>query len=113
MGADVPASWADWSLMMVDMHDNPVRRRYEIDVGGVVAFVDYARKKGRLVLLHTEVPPALAGRGIGLALARSVLSEARCRGLQVEPRCEFIAAFIQRHPEFADLVAEPRSDALR
>lgn len=93
---------------MVDMRDNPAHRRYEIDVGGVVAFVDYAREEGRLVLLHTEVPPALAGRCIGLALARSVLSEAQSRGLQVEPRCEFIAAFIQRHPEFAGLLAKPR-----
>jgi predicted GNAT family acetyltransferase len=80
-------------------------QRYELNVDGYAAFVTYAREGDCLILIHTEVPSELQGRGIGSALARSVLSEARDRHLRVEPRCEFIAGFIQRHPEFTDLVA--------
>ncbi|HYZ15914.1 MAG TPA: GNAT family N-acetyltransferase [Candidatus Acidoferrum sp.] len=86
--------------------DNERRRRFEMVVDNEVAFVSYAREDERLVLVHTVVPQALAGRGIGTALARAVLEEMRRRGQRVVPRCEFIAAFIARHPEFADLVAE-------
>jgi predicted GNAT family acetyltransferase len=95
---------ARWGLLNV--MDNERRRRFEMVVDNEVAFVSYAREDERLVLVHTVVPQALAGRGIGTALARAVLEEMRRRGQRVVPRCEFIAAFIARHPEFADLVAE-------
>jgi predicted GNAT family acetyltransferase len=87
--------------------DNPARYRYEMVVNGEVAFVDYAHDGGHLVLKHTEVPQTLAGRGVGSILARSVLEDARRRGLMIVPECEFIAAFIKRRPEFADVVADP------
>ncbi|HKM62172.1 MAG TPA: GNAT family N-acetyltransferase [Acidisphaera sp.] len=90
---------------MPDLHDNTARGRYEMDVDGDVAFVTYETKPDRLILVHTEVPRALEGRGIGSALARAVLDDIRRRGLRVEPRCPFIAAFIARHSDFADLVA--------
>ncbi len=89
---------------MPDLHDNAARQRYEMDVDGNLAFVAYETKPDRLILVHTEVPPALAGRGVGSALARAVLDDIRRRGLRVEPRCPFIAAFIKRHPDYADLV---------
>jgi predicted GNAT family acetyltransferase len=90
---------------MSEATDNPARYRYEMVIDGEIARVDYTRDAGRLVLKHTEVPQALAGRGVGSMLARSVLQDARRRGLTIVPACEFIAAFIQRHPEFADVVA--------
>lgn len=85
--------------------DRPERRRYEMDVDGTVAFVTYRWDGATLVLEHTEVPESLSGRGIGSALARGVLADARSRGLRVVPECEFMAAYIKRHPEFADLLA--------
>lgn len=57
-----------------------------------------------IVLVHTEVPPALAGRGVAGRLARAALEFARERSLNVVPLCPFVAAFIERHPEFQDLV---------
>jgi uncharacterized protein len=87
--------------------DNAARHRYEMVVDGVTAYVTYARPGGRLTLVHTEVPKALGGRGVGSALATAVLDDIRSRGLRVAVECEFLEAFIKRHPEFADLVVEP------
>jgi uncharacterized protein len=90
---------------MVELSDNVALHRFEMSVDGQTAFVTYAITNGWIVLIHTEVPDALAGRGVGGALVRAVLEEARRRGVEVVPRCEFAAAYIHRHPEFAGLVA--------
>ena len=94
---------------MPEATDNAARHRYEMIVDGETAFVTYVHQGNRLVLKHTEVPKALAGRGIGSALASSVLEDIRRRGLLIVPECEFIAAFIERHPAFADLVGDPKT----
>lgn len=95
---------------MPEVTDNAALSRYEMVVDGVTAFVTYARHGDRLTLVHTEVPQALGGRGIGSSLATAVLEDVRKLGLSVVPECEFIAAFIKRHTEFADLVVT-RDDA--
>ncbi len=92
---------------MTELTDNTDRRRYEMVVDGTTAYVTYARQGDRLTLIHTEVPKALAGRGVGSSLAAAVLQQVRASGLRVVPECEFIDAFIKRHPEYADLVATP------
>jgi len=92
---------------MTEVTDNAALGRYEMVVDGVTAFVTYTRPGDRLTLVHTEVPQALGGRGVGSSLATAVLEDVRNRGLGVVPECEFIAAFIKRHPEFADLVVAP------
>jgi predicted GNAT family acetyltransferase len=92
---------------MPKVTDNAALSRYEMVVDGVAAFVTYTRHGDRLTLLHTEVPQALGGRGIGSSLATAVLEDVSSRGLRIVPVCEFMAAFIKRHPEFADLVVAP------
>jgi uncharacterized protein len=89
---------------MTNVTDNAALSRYETVVDGVTAFVTYARQGARITLIHTEVPKALGGRGVGSSLAAGVLADIRARGLRVVPECEFMAAFIKRHAEFADLV---------
>ena len=69
-----------------------------------MAFVDYAQSPGSITLLHTEVPKELGGRGVGSILAKAVLETVRAQGLKVEARCEFLAGYIKKHPEFAALV---------
>ncbi|WP_034850715.1 GNAT family N-acetyltransferase [Inquilinus limosus] len=93
---------------MAEVADNPALNRYELVVDGVTAFVEYRRTGGVIELTHTEVPKALSGRGIGTALARGTLDRIRDEGLTVRPLCPFIAAFIERHPDTADLVAADR-----
>ncbi|MGH8122741.1 MAG: GNAT family N-acetyltransferase [Rudaea sp.] len=85
--------------------DNRARDRYELDVGGATAFVAYARAPGVITFVHTVVPEALAGRGIGSILATHVLDDARANGEKVIPQCPFIAAYMRRHKQYQDLVA--------
>ncbi|MDQ2762422.1 MAG: N-acetyltransferase [Pseudomonadota bacterium] len=92
---------------MTEVTDNAALSRYEMVVDGVMAFVTYARQGDRLTLVHTEVPKVLGGRGVGSSLATAVLEDVRDHGLRIVPECEFIAAFIKRHPEFASLVVAP------
>ncbi len=90
---------------MDEVIDNVRRHRFEVAVDGEVAFISYKIEGDRLILVHTEVPKALSGRGVGTTLVRSALNEARQRGQRIVPECEFVSAFIQRNPEFKDLVA--------
>jgi predicted GNAT family acetyltransferase len=87
------------------VRDNPERHRFELDADGHVAFSNYRREGGVLTVLHTEVPAALNGRGIGSALVRGLLAIARGEGLKVRPVCPFVKAYIGKHPEYGDLLA--------
>lgn len=58
-----------------------------------------------LVLVHTDVPPELEGRGVGGRLVQGVLETARERGTKIFPACPFVHAYIRRHPEYLDLVS--------
>ena len=91
---------------MESVKNNEAEHRFELEVDGQTAISEYQRRNGTIVFTHTEVPLKLEGKGIGNALARSALDYARSEGLQVVPRCPFIAAFIKRHPEYQDLVDE-------
>lgn len=84
--------------------DNTRQSRFEMAIEGRVAFVTYRRTPDAIMLLHAEVPRELEGRGIGSRLAKATLDTVRGEGLRVVPRCSFIAAYIQRHPEYADLM---------
>lgn len=87
-----------------DLRDNTTLQRFELDVDGHIAFVHYRVEPGTITLVHTEVPPALGGRGVGSTLARKVLEEVRALGLKVVVKCPFIAAFMGKHSEFNDLL---------
>ncbi len=86
--------------------DQPAASRYEVRSRGVVAgFSEYRLLPDRIAFIHTVVDPAFAGRGIGSRLAKGLLDDVRARGLKLTPYCEFIAGYIQRHPEYEDLVS--------
>lgn len=89
----------------VDVTDVVDSTRYEAKVGGNLAgYAEYERREGRVIFPHTEVDEAFEGQGVGSALARTVLDDARERGEKVVPLCPFIAGYIRRHDEYADLV---------
>jgi predicted GNAT family acetyltransferase len=92
---------------MTTVHDNPARHRFELDVDGVIAFSEYSRKPGVVTFIHTLVPDELGGKGVGSKLARGALDLVRARGEKVIAKCPFIAAFIKKHAEYQDLLAEP------
>lgn len=91
--------------MEISIRHNPQAERFETTVEGVSAFLTYTLEEKVLTLLHTEVPPALEGKGIGSRVVKTALDYARQQGLRVIPRCPFVAHYIERHQEYADLVA--------
>jgi uncharacterized protein len=91
--------------MTVTVTDAPDRHRYEARVDGQLAgFAEYRKTAELVVFTHTQVEPDYEGRGIGSTLARAALDDVRRQQLPVLPRCPFIAAWIARHPDYADLV---------
>jgi predicted GNAT family acetyltransferase len=89
--------------MPSNVRDNAQLNRFELDTDGHIAFSNYKLGDGVLTILHTDVPKALEGRGIGSALIRGVLDAARAEGLKVKPVCPFAKSYVDRHPEYADL----------
>ena len=84
--------------LSVEVRDNADEARYEIREDGQLAgFAEYRLNNGRITLVHTEIAPAYAGRGLAARLARAVLDDARTRGLAVVPRCSYMADFIRKH----------------
>ena len=79
--------------------------RYELDTGNEVAFAEVRLRDDRMVFTHTEVPFAMRHRGIGSKLVRGALDDVRRRGIKVVPQCWFVAQFISRNCDYADLRA--------
>lgn len=83
---------------------NEEAQQFEVTVDGRVSVVTFTRGEGCISYDHTRVPPELEGRGIAGRLAKHALDYAREAGLAVTPRCPYVRAYIERHPEYADLV---------
>ncbi|HEX4267498.1 MAG TPA: GNAT family N-acetyltransferase [Steroidobacteraceae bacterium] len=93
--------------MTETVRDDSARQRYELEVEGGSAFIDYVRGDRKVIMTHAEVPIALRGGGIGSALVQGALALVRARGDKVVPHCPFVAQYMRRHPETLDLLAEP------
>jgi len=87
-----------------DVVDREGEQRFELNSDGKTAFLTYRKHPDRIVLIHTEVPKELEGRGMGGKLARAALDYAREKKLKVVVKCPFVTEYIKRHPEYADLV---------
>lgn len=84
--------------------DNPAASRFELTVDGHTAEIVYAPMEGGRVFVHTEVPQALEGRGVGGRLVKGALDQMRARGLKVRPDCSFVRGWLDRHPGYEDVV---------
>ena len=92
----------------VDVVDESRQARYGAYVDGALAgFAQYVLRDGRIVFTHTIVEDRFEGRGVGSRLAAGALDDVRARDLRVEARCPFIAGYIERHPEYRDLLGPP------
>ncbi len=87
------------------VRDNPALSRFELDADGVTAVANYRLAGGVMTFTHTEVPPHARGAGIASRLIAGALAAARARELKVVAQCSFVSAYIERHPEFRDLLA--------
>ena len=88
---------------MPAVRDNPALSRFELDVEGGLAFANYRRAPGTVIITHTETPRALRGRGIASELVRGALELIRADGDKVVAGCGFVVDYLRRHPEFSDL----------
>jgi uncharacterized protein len=82
------------------VRDNVDAHRFEISIDDATAYLQYERKPGTLVLVHTEVPPALRGRGLAGILAKEALDAARAQGVRPTVLCPFVRAYVQKHAEY-------------
>lgn len=88
---------------MSNVIDNTAAGRFELTDQGETAIAAYVREGDAIVFTHTQVPPALEGQGVGSRLIAGALAQVREAGLKVVPACSFVAGYVQRHPEAADL----------
>ena len=78
--------------------------RFELEQDGHVATLEYTVAGNVLALIHTEIPEFMRGSGIASTLAKTGLDWARAQRMKVDVVCPFVAAFLQSHPEYSDLV---------
>ena len=91
--------------------DNPEERRYELWLGATLAgFIEYRSEPGTILLVHTEIDPAVEGRGLGSRLVAGTLDDLRARGVKLVPLCPFVRSYLRHHHEYADLVARRPAD---
>ena len=84
---------------------NEAKSRFETTVEGQLAEAGYERRPGMIVFTHTNVPKELEGRGIAGEMVRAGLDYARAQKLGVVAECTYVSRFIERHPEYQDLLA--------
>ncbi|MBV9109537.1 MAG: N-acetyltransferase [Gemmatimonadetes bacterium] len=90
----------------VEVTRNEAEERWEARAGGELGVLTYSEQDGKLYLLHTEVPEAMEGQGIGSRLVKAAMDYAREAGEKVVPFCPFARAYIERHrKDYEDLVA--------
>ena len=77
--------------------DNPEAHRFELTVAGETAVLNYERTEKSIILVHTEVPPALRGRHLADALAKAAIDRGHADGLQVVAVCPFVKAYLRKH----------------
>lgn len=90
-----------------DVVDHTRVSRYEARLadGSTAGFLEYRAEGDRIVMPSTVVHPQHRGHGIAARLARTALDDARAAGKKVDPRCWYVAEYIEKHPEYADLVS--------
>jgi hypothetical protein len=84
---------------------NAKSQRFESKVDGLLCRCDYRMHGNTMMLVHTEVPPQLEGRGIASLLVRAAFDHARQNGMDVLPVCSYVRTWAERHPEVSPLLA--------
>lgn len=89
--------------MELNIQHNEKLHRFEADIDGQIAFIEYSRFPDGIIFNHTEVPQELEGKGIAAQLAKYVLEYARKEHLRVVPLCPYVNAYVKKHPEYNEL----------
>ncbi|MGE0219159.1 GNAT family N-acetyltransferase [Mycolicibacterium sp.] len=82
--------------------------RFRISVEGrQVGVMDFIDQDGVRIFPHTAVDPTYRGRGLATILVREGLEATRATGRKIVPQCWMVAEFVEKNPEFADLLNRP------
>jgi predicted GNAT family acetyltransferase len=87
------------------VHDNPSRRRFEIELEGAVSYAEYTLGEGTITFTHTLVPESMRGKGIGTQLVQAGLVAAQAQHRGVIPQCSMFAEYMRKRPETHALLA--------
>jgi predicted GNAT family acetyltransferase len=93
-----------WKIFRAKAPVKVITGRFEIDQNGEAAYLEYSLSGNVLELIHTEVPKDLRGQGFASSLAETALQWAKERNLKVDVVCPLVAAYIEKHPEYSDLI---------
>ncbi|MEN8625309.1 GNAT family N-acetyltransferase [Psychrobacter proteolyticus] len=88
----------------LDIVHNQAAKRFETSIDGQTGYISYQKSADKLVYDHTIVPQQLGGQGVGSALVKHALDYAREQNKKVVPQCSFVASYINKHPEYQDLI---------
>lgn len=91
--------------MHLDIHHDRAAQRFDAQVEAVHCMLDYTLAGAVMTITHTLVPPPAGGRGVASELVHTALEFARGEGMKVRPACSYAAAWMERHPDYADLRA--------
>ena len=97
-------------LDKLEVVHNPNENRFETWIDGNLSKLDYIQDEKNFVITHVGVHPSLRGQGIAGRIVEVSLVYARENSLRVVPMCSYAAAFIRRHPEYAELTQQNRAE---
>lgn len=90
----------------LELQVRPESNRLELIVGNYTALIEYKLLHNNLLLLHTEVPEELEGKGVGSAIVLKTLQYAKEKHYRIVPLCPFVQAYLKRHSEWNEIVSE-------
>lgn len=82
-------------------------QKFFVIIDGLESYLGYVKTNDTLNLVHTFVPSVLRGKGIAAKLVEAALQNARKNAYKIIPSCSYVSNYIEQHPEFADLIAQP------
>jgi predicted GNAT family acetyltransferase len=88
----------------LSLKDNTELNRFEMEVEGSTAFLEYKRSRDWLFLIHTEVPEAIEGKGVASAIIQKTLQYAKDNNYKIVPICPFVQSFLKKHPDWNEIV---------
>ena len=97
-------------LSKLEIVHNPTENRFETWIDGNLSKLDYIQDEKNFFITHVGVHPTLRGQGVAGRIVEASLAYARENSLRVVPMCSYAAAFIRRHPEYAELTRQERAE---
>ena len=90
----------------LEVVNNPNEKRFETWIDDKLSKLDYIEDGKNFVITHVGVQPELRGQGVAGKIVQVGLEYAKARSLRVVPMCSYAAAYIRRHPEYAELTRQ-------